>query len=132
MTKTVKCARCGKELVLEGKQIQETVSCDHCHLQMRISEKSQKQFRNVRYFFVFLICIIISLGMHAFTQNNYLILLVMLGIVLLLSNYSDHWCLLLTDKIFSLKYEEYHPVELTKKEKRKQNQQKKQKKGLFR
>ncbi len=132
MTKTVRCARCGKELVFEGKQIKETVACDHCHQRMRISEKSQKRFRTVRYFFVLLICIIIAVGMRFFTQNNYLTLLVMLSLMLVLANFADHLCLLLTEKIFHLEYEAYHPVELTKKEKRKQNQQKKQKKGLFR
>lgn len=132
MTKIVKCARCGKEMHFTGKQIQETVACDHCHQQMKISEKSGKRFRTVRYFFMLLVCIIIALGMHSVTQNNYLILLAMLSVVLLLANFSDHWCLLLTEKIFHLEYEAYQPVELSKKEKRKQIQKKKQKKGLFR
>ena len=130
MTKTVRCARCGKELVFEGKQIQEAGSCDHCHQQMRINEKSQKRFRTVRYFFVLSFCIIIAVGMRFFTQNNYLVLLVMLSMGLVLANFADHLCLLLTEKMFHLEYEAHQPVKLSNKDKLKQDRNKK--KGLFR
>lgn len=130
MTKTVRCARCGKELVLEGKQIKETVACDHCHQQMRIDERSQKRFKAVRYFFVLAICIIIAVGMRFITQNNYLTLLVMLSMGLVLANSADRLCLLLTEMVFHLEYEAYTPVKLSNKDKLKQ--EKSRKKGLFR
>jgi len=129
MKETVKCSRCGKEFDFRGKKVSEMISCDHCHLQMKISEKTQKHFKLVRYLFLFGVCLVIAFGMNAVTQNNYLLLLATLFVAMFLSSFADHLCLYLTDKIFGLQYEAYQPVKISKKEKRKQNTEKK--KGLF-
>lgn len=130
MKKTLKCARCGKEFDERVVGSKEIISCDHCHLQMKIDEKSQKRFRMVRYFFVLLVCIIIAFGMSMATTSSYIILLGVMSIALLIANFSDSWCLKLTNLIFGLTYEEYHPVKISNKDRLKQEYKKK--KGLFR
>lgn len=133
MEKILKCARCGKELDKKKIGIKEIISCDHCHLQMKISEASQKKFRIVRYMFVLLVCLVISLGMSFMTTNTLLILLVIMSVAMIIANYSDRWCLMLTDKIFGLEYEEYHEVNISNKDRLKQEAaRKKNRKGLFR
>lgn len=130
MTKDVKCYRCGKEIDLSGKNVREIVSCSHCHQKMKISEKSQKRFRLMRYLFVFAICMILAFGMSYASQGTLVILIVVMSLGILAANYSDHFCLMLTNMIFGLEYEEYHEKQLSKKEIRKQKTEKK--KGLFR
>lgn len=129
MKKPVKCYQCGKQYELKASEAKEIISCSHCHKQMHIDEASKKKFRLVRYLFVLVICLLIALGMNMVTNNNYTILLVTLMIAMIFANYSDKWCLILTDMIFGLSYEEYVPVKYSKKEIRKMRSQKK--KGLF-
>ena len=129
MKETVKCYRCGKEY--DRKDLKETISCSHCHKQMKITDKTGKRFRMMRYLFVLAICLIIAFCMNMATGNNYLALLVTLCIAMLLANYADKWCLKLTDMIFGLEYEEYEPVKISNKDRLKMEAQKK-KKGLFR
>lgn len=128
MKETIKCYRCGKEY--DRKDLKEIISCSHCHKQMKINEKSQKRFRIVRYMFVLAVCLVIAFGMNMATGNNYLGLLVTLGIAMLLANFSDRWCLKLTDVLFGLEYEEYTPVKISNKDRIKMENQKK-KKELF-
>ena len=128
MHNIVKCYRCGKEY--DPKDHKEIISCSHCHQQMKINERSQKRFRIVRYGFVLTICLAIAFTMSVTVGTNYLSLLVMLGIAMLLANVADKWCLKLTDLIFGLEYEEYHPVKISNKDRIKMENQKK-KKGLF-
>ena len=105
MTKIIKCSRCGNDIKIEKtKQI---VSCGHCNLKMKIDLKSQKRFKLVRYLFMLIICILIALGMNLVSKNNYVILLFTLMAALLLANYADRLCLILTDVIFGLTYEKY-------------------------
>lgn len=129
MKETIKCYRCGKEY--DRKDLKEIISCAHCHKQMKINEKSQKRFRIVRYMFVLAVCLVIAFCMNMATGNNYLALLVTLGIAMLLASFSDSWCFKLTDVLFGLEYEEYTPVKVSNKDRIKMENQKK-KKGLFR
>ncbi|MBO7675899.1 MAG: hypothetical protein J6S49_00055 [Erysipelotrichaceae bacterium] len=130
MKESVKCYRCGKEYDLSGKNLKEIISCSHCHQTMRISERSQKRFKVIRYLFVLILCMILAFGMSFATQGTLLILIAVMSLAMLLANYSDRLCLRLTDMIFGLEYEEYHEKQYTKKEIRKQKANKK--KGLFR
>ncbi|MBO7698022.1 MAG: hypothetical protein J6S38_03175 [Erysipelotrichaceae bacterium] len=130
MKEPVKCYRCGKEYDLSGKNLKEIISCSHCHQTMRISERSQKRFKVIRYLFVLILCMILAFGMSFATQGTLLILIAVMSLAMLVANYSDRLCLRLTDMIFGLEYEEYHEKQYTKKEIRKQKANKK--KGLFR
>ena len=130
MKSVVKCYRCGKEYDLNSRNIKEIISCSHCHQQMRFTEKTRKHFHVVRYFFVLIICIALAFGMSLVTKNNYIMLLAMMGIAMLIAGVSDNWCMLLTDRIFGLQYEEYHEEKISKKQQRKERETKK-KKGLF-
>ena len=125
MKSVVKCYRCGKEYDLNSKNIKEIISCSHCHQQMRFTEKTRKHFRLVRYFFVLFICLFLAFGMSLVTQNNYIVLLVMMGVAMIIALYSDKWCMVLTDRIFGLNYEEYHPEKISKKQQRKESQSQK-------
>ncbi len=129
MKSVVKCYRCGKEYDLDNRNIKEIISCSHCHQQMKFTEKTRKRFRLVRYFFVLLICLMLAFGMSLVTQNNYIVLLVMMFAAMGIAGFSDRWCMVLTDRIFSLEYEEYHPEKPSKKQLRKERSTKK--KGLF-
>ena len=53
----------------------------------------------------------------------------MMGVAMVIANFSDNWCMLLTDRIFGLQYEEYHLEKISKKQQRKERNTKK--KGLF-
>ena len=54
-----------------------------------------------------------------------------LCVAMLLAYVADDWCLRMTDMIFGLEYEEYHPVKMSNKDRiRMENQNKK--KGFFR
>ena len=130
MKEPVKCYRCGKEYDLSGKNLKEIISCSHCHQTMRISERSQKRFKVIRYLFVLILCMILAFGMSFATQGTLLILIAVMSLAMLVANYSDRLCLRLTDMIFGLEYEEYHEKQYTQKEIRKQKANKK--KGLFR
>lgn len=125
MKSVVKCYRCGKEYDLDSKNIKEIISCSHCHQQMRFTEKTRKHFRLVRYFFVLFICIGLAFGMSLVTKNNYVVLLTLMGVAMLIANFADKWCMLLTDMIFGLQYEEYHPEKISKKQQRKEKSTKK-------
>jgi hypothetical protein len=92
---------------------------------MKINEKSQKRFRIVRYMFVLAVCLVIAFCMNMATGNNYLALLVTLGIAMLLASFSDSWCFKLTDVLFGLEYEEYTPVKISNKDRIKMENQKK-------
>lgn len=128
MKNTVRCYHCGNEY--SDKEVKEIISCGHCHKQMKINEKSEKRFRIVRYLFVLTICLVIAFCMNMATGNNFIGLLITLGIAMLLANSSDKWCLKLTDMVFGLEYEEYTPVKISNKDRIKMENQKK-KKGLF-
>ena len=130
MREAIKCYRCGKEYDLSGKDLKEIISCSHCHQKMRITQDSQKRFRIVRYFFVLAVCLVLAFGLSFASQGTFLILIAVMSLAVLLASYSDHVCLILTDRIFGLDYEEYHEPQFTKKEIRNQKTQKK--KGLFR
>jgi len=71
---------------------------------------------------------------HEFYDNQYLAdPLVIMSVAMIIANYSDRWCLMLTDKIFGLEYEEYHEVKISNKDRLKQEAaRKKNRKGLFR
>ncbi|MBO7676950.1 MAG: hypothetical protein J6S49_05510 [Erysipelotrichaceae bacterium] len=130
MREAVKCYRCGKEFDLSGKNLKEIISCGHCHHTMKISEKSEKRYKIVRYLFMLAIGLVLALGLSFATQGTCLILIAVMSVAMLVASYADHFCLMLTDKIFGLEYEEYHEKQYTKKEIRKQRANKK--KGLFR
>ena len=128
MKEMIKCYHCGKEY--DRKDLKEIISCSHCHKQMKITEKSAKHFRMTRYLFVLAVCLVIAFAMNLATGNNYLSLLATLCIAMVLANYADNICFKLTDRIFSLEYEEYSPVKISNKDRIKMKNQKK-KKGLF-
>ena len=128
MKSEIKCYRCGKIYVLNYKTLKEVISCGHCHQQMKITVKTQKKLRLMRYMFVFVICMVIAYMMSNVSDNSLFLLLITLSIAMILANFSDRLCLYLTDRIFNLEYEEYHPEVKTKKEIRKE---KSKKKGLF-
>ena len=129
MKEKVKCYRCGKEY--DGQDVKTIISCSHCHQQMKITEKSEKRYRLMRYLFVLCICLVIAFCMTGVTANNYIALFVTLCVAMLLANFADDWCLKLTDMFFGLEYEEYHPVRMSNKDRIRMESQNK-KKGLFR
>ena len=133
MKKETKCYRCGKIHEINYKNVSEIISCSHCHQQMKITKKSEKRVRFMRYAFVFLVCLVFAIGTYRFTKDNMIILLVVLTAGLLLANVADKVCLVLTYWIFGLEYEEYHEEKRSKKEIRKENIEKNKKKenGFF-
>ena len=131
MGSMIKCYRCGKQYDLGYKNIKEIISCDHCHQQMKISDKSLKKVRLIRYVLVLILCLIIAYFMSDFSNNSkLLLLLITLSFAMLLAQFIDRICLYLADTIFHLQYEEYHPVKKSKKEIRKEKNNSKRK-GLF-
>ncbi len=112
------------------REIKETISCSHCHQQMKISEKSQKHFRIVRYLFVLGICLLLAFSMNLVSTKNYIVFLATLVVAMMIASVSDRWCLILTEWIFRLEYEDYHPEKISNKDRIKAESRNK-KKGLF-
>ena len=129
MKNQVKCYRCGKIYDLKASQVREIISCDHCHQKMKISAKTEKRFRIMRYLVIFLFCLLLAFLMNILSVSNYFAIIIILFLALLLADYADHACLLLTDFFFGLEYEEYHEVKKTKKEIRKEREAKEKKKN---
>lgn len=128
MKNEIKCYKCGKIHEIAYKDLKETISCSHCHQQMRINERSEKKYKLVRYIFIFVICLFLAFLLNIFSVNYFLMLFVILSLMLVFAQYADKVCLILTDMIFGLQYEEYHPVVKSKKEIRKERDAKDKKK----
>ena len=129
MKKIVKCYRCGKEY--ESGKLKEIISCSHCHQQMKITRKTENRFHFMTYLLVLVVCLSVALIISLITDNSYLTFVVTMAMAMLMASFADKWCLKLTHLLFGLEYEEYHPVEMSNKDRIRMESQKK-KKGLFR
>lgn len=133
MKKEIKCYRCGKVYDLSVKNVEEVISCGHCHQQMRINKKASRRLIILRYLIMFLICLLIVVVLNKFTDNMILPMFISLLVMMLIANYIDPFCLKIVYLIFGLEYEEYHEIKKSKKEIRKENikKNKKKNKSLF-
>lgn len=112
MAKEIKCYRCGKVHELTSKNIDEIISCGHCHGQMILTKKSRFKAFALKYFlllaFVFLVNIVLALiGVVNFTVM--MILVVIIGISFTV--FVEKPCVYLTYRYLGGDYEEYHPVD---------------------
>ncbi len=131
MKKEVKCYRCGKVYDLSRKNIQETISCSHCHQQMHIDTKTERRCRIMRYLLIAFISLAVVYGSNVLTNNSLLVMFTAFILAILIGTYSERLCLLIVNLIFGLNYVEYHEIQKSKKELRKERLQKNKKKGLF-
>lgn len=131
MKKEVKCYRCGKVYDLSRKNIQETISCSHCHQQMHIDIKTDRRCRIMRYLLIGFISLVVVYGFSLLTSNSMLVVFMAFVFAILIGTYSERLCLLIVNLIFGLNYVEYHEIQKSKKELRKERLQKNKKKGFF-
>ena len=106
--KEIKCARCGKSLKYNFKSLSKHIKCDHCNLEMIIDSRSQRMLKYVRGLFVAIVVSILMYGcMKLGTIESYVAIIIVCSFTLLLTQFSDQLCLLITDKIFHLRYIAY-------------------------
>ena len=127
MNKEISCYRCGKKQTLTYKTLAESIHCDHCHSSMRLSDKSNRRYKAVRYAFVFIVCLVLAFGISMFEKRNYVVLMLVFVATMALATFSDHLCLGLTWLMFGLEYEEDHPEERAKLRKQQEKQEEKEK-----
>ncbi len=128
---TNKCYHCGKEYpAFTYKTVSEVISCSHCHKSMRIDKATNRKYQTVRFVLVMLFCFVIMSIMALISTNIMLNFAVVMIAAVLLAGESDRICLFVTNKLFGLSYEEYHPETLRalEKEEEREKQKRKQKK----
>lgn len=108
---SVKCPRCGREYQFTIKQVFEGVNCPHCKMKMMLDKKSKRRLRIFRYIVVFAICAGAMLAIQDTLEKNYVIgMLLVIGLLALMylfSQYADRLCGRIVYHTFGLQYVEY-------------------------
>ena len=125
----VRCYHCGKIYDLNKDTIAEVISCSHCHRSMKLDKRSDRRYNAVRYFIVLFVCMNIVVLLMYLLKNTTLVMIASFGCAVLLTSFTEKFCLRLTNSLFGLTYEEYHPEEIEKLE-REQDREKEKKKRL--
>lgn len=109
-----KCYRCGKIHEFPNKKITKAWECAHCHARHILDFTSQRQLKYVQMLFVGIVVGALLYGcgrLHVkATTGGYIALIIACSLALLLTKYSDQFCLWLGDKLFKFRYiplEEY-------------------------
>ncbi len=101
----ITCPRCGNHISHTFKEVKKVIKCPHCNMELMIDGRSQRMLKYTRTLFVAIVVSILMIGMmNLGTVSSYVALIIVLSIMLALMNVYDRLCLIITDKIFHLRY----------------------------
>lgn len=126
MKNKIKCPRCGKEEIINVKNVKEIVECSHCHKKMIFTKKTNNIITIFKYLLVFVMATILMFSMQLFEiENTILYLISILLMSFILAVVSESICVKLVCATIGVEYQEY--IEIKEEKKNKNNN----KKSLF-
>lgn len=104
----IECPRCGNRISYGLKDTKKMIKCHHCNLELVIDGRSQRLLKRTRTFFVIVVATLLVFCLSRLgSVSSYLAVIAVCSIMLIFMNQYDKLCLIITDKIFHLRYIPY-------------------------
>ena len=125
----VECPRCGSTISYGFKETSKKIKCHHCNMELVIDERTQRLFKYTRTFFVVVAASILMYGLSRLESiSSYIAVILVCSVMLAFMNFYEKLCLIMTDKIFHLRYIPYKKPDAKELKKARLAKQKRKKK----